>query len=172
MDRRLDMALAAAFMVVGAIIIWQATSIRIGMMRDPIGPRTAFYLCGGVLVLGGAITILTHWRAMRAGRGNVAEMEGTPDTEGHPASFGRAAALIGLCFLYAIAFSPLGYLLATPLFIVAALATLGQRRWMSNLIVAVVFTLASYVVFARILNVRMPHGPLTELFRSLGWIML
>jgi putative tricarboxylic transport membrane protein len=166
------MALAAFFMAVGAIIIWQATSIRIGMMRDPIGPRMAFYFCGGVLVLGGAVTVLSHWRALRAGRGPIAAREGTPDTEGHPASFGRVAALIGLCFLYAALFSPLGYLLATPLFILAALTVLDQRRVMSNLIVAVVFTLASYLVFARILGVRMPHGPLTELFRSFGWITL
>jgi putative tricarboxylic transport membrane protein len=99
-------------------------------------------------------------------------MEGTPDTEGHPASFARAAALIGLCLLYAALFNPLGYLLATPLFILGALFVLDQRRWGANLIIAVVFTLVNYVVFARILGVRMSHGPLTDLFRSLGWITI
>ncbi|MBS3979428.1 MAG: tripartite tricarboxylate transporter TctB family protein [Rhodobacteraceae bacterium] len=172
MDRRFDIMVALGFVALGLLIIWQATLIRSGMMRDPVGPRAAFYLCGGVLVAGGLLITLRHWLAMRAGRGRLADMEGTGDTEGHPASLKRPLLLIGCCLAYAALFQPLGYLLATPPFVLAALAALDQRRWVPNLAIALGFTLISYAVFAIGLGVRMPHGPLTAPFRALGWISL
>jgi putative tricarboxylic transport membrane protein len=172
MDRRIDLAVAAAFMLAGLAIIWQAGLIKQGVMRDPVGPRAAFYLCGAIMVLGGAVTVLRQWLALRAGLGIWTDTEGTADTEGHPAHFGRAAALAAVCIAYALLFQPLGYLLATPPFILVALAVMRQRRWGVNLVIAVLFTLVAYLVFAKALGVRMPHGPLTPLFRQLGWITL
>lgn len=172
MDRRIDILVALGFVALGLLIIWQAALIRGGVMRDAVGPRVGFYVCGGILVLGGLAVTIRHWLAMRAGRGWLAEPEGTGDTEGYPASFKRAALLIGTCLAYAALFKPLGYLLATPPFIVAALAVLDQRSWKKSALIAVVFTLLAYLVFAKGLGVRMPHGPLTEPFRALGWITL
>lgn len=172
MDRRLDIAFAVGFMVLGLVILWQASGIRMGVMRDPVGPRAAFYFCGAIMAGGGALVVLRHWRALRRGAGHLTDPEGSPDTEGVPASLIRAAALAGLCFAYALLFNPLGYLLATPPFIIAALAVLNQRRWLTNVLIAVTFTLIAYVVFGHVLGVRLPHGPLTQLFRDLGLINL
>lgn len=172
MDRLIDMMVALFFAALGVLIIWQATLIRSGMMRDPVGPRAAFYICGGIMLAGGLFIAARKWLALRAGRGQLAEMEGTDDTPGYPASLKRALLLIGTCLGYAALFLPLGYLLATPPFIVAALAVLDQRNWVKNAIIAVVFTLIAYAVFALALGVRMPHGPLTAPFRALGWITL
>jgi putative tricarboxylic transport membrane protein len=172
MDRRIDMAVALGFVLAGLLVIWQATLIKQGVMRDPVGPRAAFYLCGGIMALGGLWVALRNGLALRVGAGILGEAEGTEDTPGHPARFARAAALAGLCFGYALLFNPLGYLIATPLFLLAALRLMGQRQWGWNLLIAVVFTLLAYLVFAKVLGVRMPHGPLTDLFRQLGWITL
>jgi putative tricarboxylic transport membrane protein len=172
MDRRIDTMVALGFVALGLLIIWQAALIRSGMMRDPVGPRAVFYLCGGIMVAGGLITALRHWSPIRTGRGWLAEMEGTDDTPGYPASLRRALTLIGICLAYALLFLPLGYLLATPPFIMAALHALDQRNWRKNAIIAVVFTVLAYLVFAVALGVRMPHGPLTGPFRALGWITL
>lgn len=172
MDRRLDIALAVGFMVLGLVVLWQAGGIRMGVMRDPVGPRAAFYFCGAIMLGGGGLVVLRHWRALRRGAGRLTDPEGSTDTEGFPASLTRAASLAGLCFAYAALFNPLGYLLATPPFIVAALAVLDQRRWGVNVLIAVLFTGIAYVVFGHVLGVRMPHGPLTQLFRDLGLINL
>ncbi len=172
MDRRIDMAVALGFVLAGLLVIWQATLIKQGVMRDPVGPRAAFYLCGGIMALGGLWIVLRNWLAMRAGAGLLANNEGTEDTPGHPARFVRAAALAALCLAYALLFNPLGYLIATPLFLLSALFLMGQRHWGWNLAVAALFTLIAYLVFAKVLGVRMPHGPLTDLFRQLGWIRL
>lgn len=171
-DRRIDMLVALGFVLGGLLIIWQASLIKSGMMRDPVGPRAAFYLCGGLMTGGGIIVILRNLLAIRRNRTVLAAPEGTLDTEGYPAVFWRAAALAGVCFAYAFLLQPLGYLIATPLFILAALGVLDQRNWLRNLVIALCFTVIAYLVFAMALGVRMPHGPLTDLFRQWGIVRL
>lgn len=172
MDRRIDVAVAAAFAALGAFMIWQAGLIREGMMRDPIGPRAAFYVCGGVLLVGGLVVIAGHLRRWSRQAHHMVRAEGTQDETEFPASALRAFALIGAAVAYAALFEVLGFLIATPLFIGAALAVMGKRNWVSVAVIAVVFTVVAYVIFAQVLSVRMPVGPLTPWFRELGWVRL
>ncbi|WP_127144016.1 tripartite tricarboxylate transporter TctB family protein [Pelagibacterium montanilacus] len=172
MDRRIDLLVALAFALLGLFVIFQATDITQGMMRDPIGPRMAFYAVGGMLAVGGAFLAFRHVVAWRQGAGHVMVSEGSPDEPESPASALQAFLLVGVCLAYAIAFQPLGYLFATPLFILAGLFVLGERKWQVMVTIAIVFSTASYLVFAQALSVRVPVGPLTGLFRDLGWIIL
>lgn len=172
MDRRVDLAVALAFAALGLLMIWQATLIKSGLMRDPVGPRAAFYLCGGVLVVGGLLVALRRWRELGRGEGREAPHEGVADERGYPASAPRAFMLMGCCLAYAALFQPLGYLLATPLFVVAALLVLGQRNGPGIALTALAFTAIVYLVFAQALDVRLPVGPLTGPFRRMGWITL
>ncbi|ROT97818.1 tripartite tricarboxylate transporter TctB family protein [Histidinibacterium lentulum] len=171
-DRRFDILVAAVFALVGLIILFQASAIPQGIMRDPIGPSMAFYICGGVMLGGGLWVIAGHLLRWSATESHQMEGEGVADEPDHPASTLRSMALIGLCVLYALALRPAGFLIATPVFLAAALALLGKRRPVPILAIAVIYTAAAYVVFAEILSVRLPVGPFTDLFRSLGWIIL
>lgn len=172
MDKRIDLAIAAAFAAFGLFMIIHAGSIKLGMFKDPIGPRAFFYGCGAMMLAGGlylAVQRLRHWKVYT---GVLIPSEGTADEDGYPASGARAFGVVGVCVVYALLFNPLGYLFATPLFLVALLAVLGQRNWVGLGILSVSFTVIAYVVFAQVLNVRIPVGPLTDLFRELGWIYL
>jgi putative tricarboxylic transport membrane protein len=172
MDRRIDVAVAFAFLLFGLFMIFEAMTIKQGMMRDPIGPRAAFYVCGGIMAGGGLILIVRSLLASRKVAGNLLPNEGVADEEGYPASARQAFLLIATCFAYVLAFAPLGYILATPLFLVAAMAILGERHWGRAIVIAVLFTAIFYLIFAQALGVRLPVGPLTGPFRALGWVNL
>lgn len=172
MDRRIDLAVAAAFMALGLLIIFEASGIKPGMMRDPIGPRAAFYVSGGILAVGGLILIVRRLATWQLAAVNLVQNEGTPDEEGYPASVARAFKLIGAALLYGLTFNLLGYLIATPLFIAAALVVLGQKKPLSIAVIAILFTVINYAIFAHVLGVRIPVGPLTGPFRALGLINL
>ncbi len=172
MDRRIDIVVAAAFALLGVFMIWQASLIRDGMMRDPIGPKAAFYLCGAVLAVGGVIVIAGHLRRWARQAGHAVNNEGVADEADYPASAVRAWGLVAVVTLYVALFNPLGFLIATPVFIVAALAVMGKRNWPGMVLVAVVYTVVTYLVFAQALGVRIPVGPLTDMFRSMGWVRL
>lgn len=171
MDRRTDVAVSAAFVLFGVFVIVEATTIKTGLYLDPIGPRAFFYACGAIFVAGGLVNIaqrVVSWRAS----GPVVPSEGVDDEAGHPSSFRRAALVALASVLYALAFRPLGYLIATPIYIVALLWILRQRSLPRNLAVAVLFTAVFYLTFAKGLGVWLPVGPFTELFRDLGWVIL
>lgn len=172
MDRRIDVAVAACFSLLGVFMILAASEIKSGMMRDPIGPRAAFYVCGAVLALGGVAVIVGHLRRWSGQKDHIVPSEGGDDEAGFPASAKRAWALILAVVGLAALWNPLGFLIAMPLFLVAALWIMGERKVWSVIMIALLFTGIVYLIFAQVLGVRIPVGPFTPLFRSLGWIIL
>lgn len=67
--------------------------------------------------------------------------------------------LIGLLMLaYALALEPVGFVLSTSVFVVATSALLGWRRWLSGILVAVLFSVGTYFIFVRLLSVPLPAG--------------
>ncbi len=172
MDRRIDVAVAAALSLLGVLMILGANGIKSGMMRDPVGPRAAFYVCGAVLILGGLAVILGHLRRWSHQSHHMVRSEGTDDEPEYPTLAARAWALIAATAALAALWNPLGFLIAMPLFLVGALWIMGKRRPLSMILISLLFTGVVYLIFAQVLGVRIPVGPLTPLFRSLGWINL
>lgn len=172
LDRRLDIAVAAVFAVVGLVLIVRATSIPSGVILDPIGPAMAFYICGGVMLGGGLWVIAGHIMRWSTSADHTVGGEGVADEPEYPANPLRSYGLIALCVIYALALKPAGFLLATPVLLIAALVIFGKRRPGPVLLISITYTAAAYLIFAEVLSVRLPVGPFTELFRNLGWITL
>ena len=172
MDRRVDIAISAFMVVFGVFVIAQATTIQSGLFTDPIGPRAFFYGCGVIFILGGIANIVQKLASRRIFPGPMVPAEGVEDERHHPASAGRAALIALVSILYMLSFRPLGYLIATPLYVSLSLRILNERKWILNGVVAIIFTGIFYIIFAQGLGVWLPVGPFTKLFRDLGWIIL
>jgi putative tricarboxylic transport membrane protein len=56
----------------------------------------------------------------------------------HEYKLGQALALLGLMVAYALMLRPAGFLLATTGFLLGGSAILGERRWLTMLVVAVI----------------------------------
>lgn len=172
MDRRIDIAISSIAVLFGIFVILEARTIELGLNTDPIGPRAFFFACGAIFILGGLANIairVMNWSMFPA---HMIPSEGVDDEEGYPASWKRAGLLALLCILYILTFRPLGYLLATPLFIAGALRILAERNWLFTISVGLIFTIVFYIIFAQGLGVWLPVGPFTEFFRSMGWVLL
>ena len=172
MDRRIDIAISVIAILFGIFVILEARTVKTPMFQDPIGPRAFFYGCGLIFILGGLVNIAQRVQAWRLFPTHAIPAEGVADEPGHPASFRRAALLTLVSLVYVLTLRPVGYLIGTPLYIIAGLWILEQRNWLLNIAVALVFTIFFYIVFAQGLGVWLPVGPLTQLFRDLGWIIL
>lgn len=70
----------------------------------------------------------------------------------------RLAAVVALTFGYAAVLTPLGYLVATAVVMVALLALYNPGCWLTNAAVGVAFSLSSYYVFHVLLGVYVPAG--------------
>lgn len=64
--------------------------------------------------------------------------------------------------LYMALLQPLGFLLASYLFLVVSMALLGSRRWGLNLLVSAVALAAIYVIFQTVFSVVLPSGTLLQ----------
>lgn len=67
--------------------------------------------------------------------------------------------------LYGILFEPLGYVLSTILFMGGLLFAIndGLKKWKTNLLVAVGFSVAIYVTFSYFLSIPLPMMPFLEI---------
>ena len=173
MDRRIDIAISVIAMLFGIFVILEARTIKAPFFADPIGPRAFFYGCGVIFILGG---LVEH----RAARLHLAPVPDAHDPRrGRRGRAGPSRRRSGgprcsrwSASLYVLTLRPVGYLIGTPLYIVAGLWILEQRNWLLNITVGLVFTIVFYLIFAQGLGVWLPVGPFTQLFRDLGWIIL
>ncbi len=172
MDTRIDLAVAALVAAFGLAVVLVALTIPDGLYRDAVGPRAVPIGVGVLILVCGAAVALRRLRALAPTRGWRAEEEGTGDEPGHPASLGRALGVMALTAAYAAAFAPLGYLLATPAFVAGALWIMQERRPLRVAAIAIVWTAVTWTLFAQVLHVRIPVGPLRTLFREWGLVNL
>ena len=172
MDRRIDLAISVIAILFGIFVILEARTIRAPLFVDPIGPRAFFYGCGVIFILGGLVNIAQRLQTWRLYPTHTIPSEGVDDEAGYPGSFRRAALLTLVSLIYVLTLRRAGYLIGTPLYIIAGLWVLEQRNWVLNIAVALGFTTIFYLIFAQGLGVWLPVGPFTQFFRDMGWIIL
>lgn len=169
MDRRVDLGIGLFVLAFGLFVLVTASTIRpTGPVVDAIGPRGVPYVLGVFFLIGGGSIVLSRLRAWRSGASDVVKSDGEPDEPGVPASALQAFMVMAAAFGYALLLNRLGYVIATPAFVIVTLKTMRLRSWVVVLATAVAYTLVTYVLFALYMRVDLPVGPLTDLFRSLG----
>ena len=169
MDRRVDLAIAVSTALFGVLVLVVAQSIKpFGPVVDPLGPSTFPRILGTVLALSGAAIAIQRLRHWRAEPGHMVRNDGEPDEPTVPASATRAFVVMGLSVAYVLTMSMVGYVIGTPLYIGLALRTMGVRSPLALTLLAVGYTAITYLIFSQVVHVRLPLGPLQELFRGLG----
>jgi putative tricarboxylic transport membrane protein len=169
MDRRIDLAIGIAVILAGLGVLYVARGIRpTGPVVDAIGPRAFPYMIGLFFLVGGTWTVINRLRLWKGERGDIVETDGEPDEPDVPASALQAFTVIGVSILYVAAMPRLGYPITTPLFVIAALKAMRMQSWLTILVLALVYTAVTYIVFAHYLRVDLPLGPLASTFHQFG----
>ena len=96
--------------------------------------------------------------------------EGTPDEPDIPQSARRAFVLMALTIGYALVMGPVGYLISCAVYMGAGMYLLGIRSRLALVMVSVVLSIATYLLFAVVLRILLPSGVLTELLRAIGMV--
>ncbi len=172
MDKRVDLALAIFIVSYGVFMIIIASGFQEGRVQDMVTAKGMPYLTGIFLIICGIILSVLRLATWSELPGNLVVSEATKeDEEGYPTSWKRAFAIIGAAWIDVWLLKSLGYLIATPLFLFAALLIMGVRSRKKLIIFPIVFTLATWYVFSQILGFLIPLGFLEPLARSLGFLL-
>jgi len=168
MDKRVDLAVALGIVLVGALVLIMARNIRAGSIPDPIGSRGLANITGSFLIIFGialAVLRLISWSALP---GNLVPNDGQLDEEGYPASTLRYFATALSALLWVWLMKPLGFIIVTPLFMLALILLMGTRSKIKLIFFPTLFSLVLWYAFSQPLHVILPLGPLTLIARSLG----
>jgi putative tricarboxylic transport membrane protein len=125
--------------------------IEVPQLGDPLGPRAfPMLVCIGLFAAVGLLAFETFVR------GPVTdEAEGDQPEEPKRWVVPTTAALTALYFL---AFEPVGYALASSIFLSVLCSIFRPGRWFSNIATAFLFSFGSYLLFTQLLHVRLPPG--------------
>jgi putative tricarboxylic transport membrane protein len=158
--RRPDVAaliIAAALALLGAVIAWDAARLGAGGAYARIGPQTIPYaiaVCLGLLAL---------WTVVEAVRGDFPERERQ--------ELGPVAWIVGGLVLQLVLIKYAGFSIATAILFALTARGLAQgSRKVSlplALLVGLVLCTAIWFVFARLLQLSLPTGPLEHLILNL-----
>jgi len=146
--------------IIGALIYLYADSqlplVRIG---DPLGPKIFPAIIGGGLLLSGLLLMLETYRKRQqvvpAAAPSSPAVAPAPQDRQRP---GVLLAMLAWTVVYYLAFEPVGYLVATVVFLVGLLTMFHRKKPRTNLAVALGFTAVIYAIFTQLLHVPMPQG--------------
>jgi len=144
--------------IVGLIILLFGVVTTLLSLKMPIGTfRMAgtgmFPLCLGILLitLSGIFILKIYFQ----GRKVQTKKEVSIDSSGPPI---QLILFLGAMVLATLFFNQLGYPLTAFLLMVALIRILGTKQWGLNILISVVTSVGSYVVFVQWLNIPMPKG--------------
>lgn len=146
---------AVAVILLGGIILTQVSQIGTGAGFIVVGPRIFVLAVGIVLLVLGLLFLLRT--TFLLDKDLVAEVTAEEASTHWPTT---SVALLSL-IVYAVLLHPLGYTLATALFFPTACRILGSTRLRRDIIIGLVLGLSIYLVFTRVLGVRLPAGLLS-----------
>jgi putative tricarboxylic transport membrane protein len=165
---RRELAAAAVLIAFGLYIISVARRIPLGVATDPLGPRFFPIALGAMIAICGALLVVGVLLARGRPRGR-ADGESDPDDDAVGAfSISRLAAAIALTALYLVLFEPLGYLLATPLYVLSVMLLHRGAPPRMLVLTPVLVTVTLYLVFKYGLLIPVPDGILEPLLRPGG----
>ncbi|CAB1080675.1 hypothetical protein D1AOALGA4SA_8354 [Olavius algarvensis Delta 1 endosymbiont] len=133
----------------------------------------AFYSFAGVpgptvfpFTIGAAMAAAALWLMILPGEPAKAKIESS-ETGGRPGlrENWRFFLMWALLIAYLLLLPQLGFIICSTVLLAAFFFLLGEKRWYLGISIAVVFSLAIYFLFAKVLQINLPMGILETLLR-------
>jgi len=149
-----DRVILGVTVIIAVAYLYATTLIPSLEIGDPLGPKAFPRLLGVGLLIAAAMLGMEIWAKHKAN---------TPDV---PASamFDPVIIRILVCVVawtagYYALFDPLGFIVATTLYLLGLMAWFNRGKWIANVLTSTLFSVGTYVLFVK-LDVSLPKGVL------------
>jgi putative tricarboxylic transport membrane protein len=151
-----ELLLSLGLLALGAFVLYETQSIAEAQGYAQIGPRLFPSVIGAGLAICGA---MLAWHAVAGGWRNM-----PPDQLDHASPDWTAFATISAgIVLHMAVIGYVGFILAGVLLFVLVARGFGSRRVLRDALVALVLSAVVYVIFTRVLGLRLPALPLLDI---------
>jgi putative tricarboxylic transport membrane protein len=148
-----DKIIFAVTLLLAAVYFYftaQIPSLEIG---DPLGPKAFPRLLGIGLLITSAVLFLEIMRARKA----PTRPDPTAEPE-EPPQWPLLGGVVVWTGAYFAAFTTLGFVLSTTLYLIVMTAWFNRGRWLMNVSTSVLFSVLIYLMFSKLLGVNLPQG--------------
>ena len=145
--------LAAFVVLVGGVVLYDATGLEQGFSDQPVQPYALSYVVGGTLVLLGILL------AVATARGDRPQAEEGEDVDlSHPTDLKTIGMLAAVLLANVLLIDFLGWAVTGGLLFAGAAFALGSRAWVRDLAIGVALAIASWYGFVLGLGQPIPPG--------------
>ncbi len=144
-----DIISSLFWMAVGIGICYGGVDLELGTLHDPGSGFMFFWV--GLIMIGLSLSILIGAMKRTAVAGELKSLW----TE---IRWKKIVSVLVALFLYAYAFSSLGFIIATILLLIFLFKAVEPQRWSWAVLGAIISTLAAYGVFRLWLGSQLPRG--------------
>ena len=148
---RIDRIILVCTLILAVAYLYGSTFIPTLEIGDPLGPKAFPRLLGVALLISAGMLALEIWRNKAKHRAQ---------TEPAPFELGVIAVLAAVSVwtgIYYLVFVPLGFIVATTLYLLPMMAYFHPRNWLANTVTAILFSIGTYWLFVK-LEVALPKG--------------
>jgi len=145
-----DRVIFICTVILAVVYLYATTLIPTLEIGDPLGPKAFPRLIGIAMLLAAGMLGLEMWKARAKG---VAQEEAPFDAK----VMKVLAAITVWTGVYYATLEPLGFIIATTIFLLPMMAWFNRGKWVANVITAIAFSGATYWLFVT-LDVRLPRG--------------
>jgi putative tricarboxylic transport membrane protein len=131
------------------VYLYATSTLPAMEIGDPLGPKAFPVLLGILLALAGVLLLFESVGARDAAAAGRAQAPTRP---------GMVAAVAIFTMVFFALLEPLGYLIAFTLYLFALMIWLHRKSPLACLATAVLFSIGSYVLFAKALGVSLAKG--------------
>jgi len=127
-------------------------------MGDPIGPKLFPYVIAIIAIFCGALMLLRELRLSNSSQKEKISI----NLQENKGLYFKIAVTIILGVIYGLILEPLGYLIATSIFMLGIMFLVNQlSRKLETVLMSIGFSVTTYVVFYLILQLSLPRGLLS-----------
>lgn len=169
-----DRVIFVLILLLAGVYFWATQQIPSLEIGDPLGPKAFPRLLGVALLITAALLAVEMWKA-RHEKPPPAEAETKVDHDvvasrggyggplwgtqaGTRAEYLVVAGVTVWTGLYVLLFEPLGFMIATALYLLGLTNVFNRGKWTTNIVTSILFPICAYFLFTKGLGVNLARG--------------
>ncbi len=154
-----DRIIFVGILILAGVYFWATSQIPTLEIGDPLGPKAFPRLLGlGLLIAAAMLLAEMIKNAKEQKSAPAAKAPEASEAPEAPSTYKIVAGVVVVTAIYFILFEPLGYAVATSLFLLVMTAFFNKGKAKINVPTSILYSFVSYYAFTKWLGVNLPAG--------------
>jgi putative tricarboxylic transport membrane protein len=141
----------------GVALYWHSSTMTTELTSGNIGPEVLPRVLALALIFTAGLNLVTVMRKQIVNRKSVSD-----EDSGASSAYTKFLVLVGLLVTYSLLLEPLGYVISTFFFLLAAIQTMERGQLIKSAVIAAAFSGGVYLLYVKVALGSLPPLPFLE----------